>query len=157
MVFNNKKGFIMVLTMVVLVVLTVMGIGGLMLSGFQQDIAGRLRCRMKSLQCAETGKAMMFSRFNARVETIASFPFPAQINTTIPGVCQLIISGHLPDTRTDTVSLSLTGSATMHACTNNVGCQEALGGGGKNYISTIVGQAENCEPVEIEVGVNSVY
>jgi hypothetical protein len=150
---NNNRGFIMVLTMIVLVVLTVLGIGGLMISGFQQDIAGRLRCRMNSLQCADAGRAIVLSRYQ-RPSEIMNYPFPLIVDTSIPGVCDVIFSGHLPDIRTEAGNISTYGVRGGGFCTNNVGCESGPGGGGANYVTTVVARAENCSPVEVEFAVN---
>lgn len=146
----NEKGFIMVLSMIVLMALTVMGVGGLMIAGFQHDISGRMRCRVNSLHCAEIGKQMTLSRFNPNINTQA-FPFPTVLNTASPGLCEVILMGHLPNQASPTGMEPVSIGSKAITCTNNVGCGDEPGGDVSDYRTTIVGQAVNCEPVEVEM------
>lgn len=150
---TNQNGFVMVMSMVTLLIITVMGIGGLMITGFQQDTAGRLRCRSNSLRCAEIGKSMILGRYNPHVDT-GSFPFPSLVDTSLPTACSAIFVGHLMDRRDPSASEEI-GWIKDLVCTNNVGCKKSTGG--NFYRTTIVAQAENCSPVEIEFIVNTAF
>ncbi len=146
----NERGFIMVMSMVTLVVLTVMGVGGLMISGFQNDIARRVRCHTSSLQCAEIGEAMIMARYDPHLKS----SFPALLDISVPTSCRAIFIGHLEDQR-DTNASGVVGTLSDILCTNNVGCEKAAG---VNYYRTyLVAQAENCQPVEIEFVVGASF
>lgn len=149
----NQKGFVMVMSMVTLLIMTVMGIGGLMITGFQQDIAGRFRCRNSSLRCAEIGKSLILSKYNPHVN-IGTFPFPTLLDTSVPTACSAVFVGHLMDKRDPDASKTLKSIKDL-VCTNNVGCDKSTGG--NFYRTTMVAQAENCSPVEVEFVVNTAF
>lgn len=52
---KDNKGFVMVITLVLLAVLTIMGIAGITISGFQLNSAGATVLHNKLQECAQTG------------------------------------------------------------------------------------------------------
>ena len=147
--FKKEKGFVMMVTMVLLVVLTVLGLGAITMSGFQMDISSAVSSRSSSFQCAETGRLLLLSQFEITSPS-------TQLNTAVKGLCGKIFSGHMPSGIKEIkrmLPLTEGGATGVMFCGNSIGC---VNSSGNNYLVTVVGENYKGQQTEIEFIVNVI-